>query len=99
MSDATYSVTAPVWRWDGGAAWHFVTLPEEVADEIHARFAHGAFGMVAVRATIGASTWETKLFADTKRDSYLLPVKAAVRRAEGIDTGETVTVRLDLDAT
>lgn len=92
-------MTAPLWRHDGGAAWHFVTLPEDVADEIHARFAHGAFGMVAVRATIGASSWTTKLFADTKRDSYLLPVKADVRRREGVSDGDEVTVRLELDAT
>ncbi len=92
-------MTAPLWRHDGGAAWHFVTLPEDVADEIHARFAHGAFGMVAVRATIGASSWTTKLFADTKRDSYLLPVKADIRRREGVGDGDKVTVRLELDAT
>lgn len=98
MSDATYTVTGEVWLWSGQAAWHFLTLPEEVADEIHARFAHGAFGMVPVRATIGATTWETKLFGDTKRDSYLLPLKAAVRRREGVEEGDTVTVRLDLDA-
>lgn len=92
-------MTAPLWRHDGGAAWHFVTLPEDVADEIHARFAHGAFGMVAVRATIGASSWTTKLFADTKCDSYLLPVKADIRRREGVGDGDKVTVRLELDAT
>lgn len=92
-------MTAPLWRHDGGAAWHFVTLPEDVADEVHARFAHGAFGMVAVRATIGSSSWMTKLFSDTKRDSYLLPVKAGVRRREGVGDGDVVTVRLELDAT
>lgn len=92
-------MTAPLWRHEGGAAWHFVTLPEDVADEIHARFAHGAFGMVAVRVTIGASSWTTKLFADTKRDSYLLPVKADIRRREGVGDGDEVTVRLELDAT
>lgn len=99
MSDATYAVTAEVWLWTGKAAWHFVTLPEDVADEIHARFAHGAFGMVPVRATLGSTTWETKLFGDTKRESYLLPLKAGVRRREGVEAGDTVTVRLDLDAT
>jgi hypothetical protein len=99
VSDATYTVTAEVWLWPGKAAWHFLTLPEDVADEIHARFAHGAFGMVPVRATIGQTTWDTKLFGDTKRDSYLLPLKAAVRRRAGVEEGDTVTVRLDLDAT
>jgi hypothetical protein len=98
VSDAAYTVTAEVWLWPGKAAWHFVTLPEDVADEIHARFAHGAFGMVPVRATLGATTWETKLFGDTRRDSYLLPLKAEVRRGERVEPGDVVTVRLELDA-
>lgn len=98
MSDATYTVTAEVWLWSGKAAWHFLTLPEDVADEIEARFAHGAFGMVPVRAILGETRWETKLFGDRKRGSYLLPLKAPVRRREGVDAGDTVTVRLDLDA-
>lgn len=98
MSDAVYTVRAELWRHDGGAAWHFITLPEEVADEIQARFGHGAFGMVPVRARVGDAAWETKLFADTKRDSYLLPVKAAVRSRAGIEAGDIVSVRLELDA-
>jgi len=49
---------------------------------------------VPVRATLGATTWSTSVFADTQRGSYLLPVKADVRRREGVADGDTVTVRL-----
>jgi hypothetical protein len=31
-----YSFTGKVWRYAGKAAWYFVTLPEELADEIKA---------------------------------------------------------------
>lgn len=97
MSD-TFAVTGELWRWQGEAAWHFVTLPAELADELRARYAgaHGAFGTLRVRATIGATTWSTSLFADRARDSYLLPVKADVRRRERVGEGDTVTVRLAL---
>ena len=38
-----------------------------------------------VRATLGGTSWQTKLFGDTKRDSYLLPLKADVRRRERVE--------------
>ncbi|MFA9269806.1 MAG: DUF1905 domain-containing protein [Baekduiaceae bacterium] len=88
-----------MWRTAGKAAWHFITLPEEVADEIEFRFGHaGGFGSVPVRPTIGTSTWETSVFPDTKRGSYLLPVKGDVRRKEGVGEGDVVTLRLDVTA-
>ena len=49
-----------------------------------------------VNATIGATTWETSIFPDTKSGSYLLPVKAEVRRREGVEDGDAVTVTLEL---
>lgn len=95
----TYTVTGAVWRHPGAAGWHFVTLPEEIADEIRARYAgaHRPFGSLPVRATLGATTWTTSVFADTKSSSYLLPVKAAVRRSEHVEDGDAATVMLELD--
>lgn len=90
-------LNAEVWRHEGEAGWHFVTLPEEIADEIRARHSggHRPFGSLPVRATIGGTSWETSLFADTKAASYLLPVKAEVRRREGIAHGDTVLVTIE----
>lgn len=89
---------AELWRHEGGAAWHFVTLPHDIADEIAERAAklHRPFGSLPIRATIGATTWTTSLFADTKRASYLLPVKADVRRRERLDAGQHVSVAVEL---
>jgi hypothetical protein len=93
-------VTADVWRHGGSGGWHFVTLPHDVADELRARYAdtHGAFGMLAVRATVGSTTWATSLFKDTGSGSYVLPLKADVRRREHIEDGMTVRVRIELGA-
>lgn len=99
MGPARFRFTAEVWLYPGEAGWHFATLPAELADEIRARFegGHRAFGSLAVRATIGSTTWSTSLFRDTRRESYLLPVKAQVRRAEGIADGDVVDVALELE--
>lgn len=52
------------------------------------------WGAIKVKATIGATTWETSIFPDSKRDTYLLPLKAKVRQKEGIAEGSRVTVTL-----
>lgn len=96
MGESGFTFTAEVWEWEGKAAWHFVSLPEDIADDIEARHGHraGGFGSVPVRVTVGSSTWETSVFPDNKRGTYLLPVKKAVRRAEDLEDGAMATVHL-----
>ncbi len=89
---------AEVWDWKGDGSWHFVTLPGELADDIKAITAGRAkgFGSVPVKAAIGQTRFETSLFPDTKSGSYLLPLKKAVRAAEGLAPGVTATVSIEL---
>lgn len=49
-----------------------------------------------VEVTVGAATWRTSIFPDTRSESFLLPVKKAVRSAEGLDDGSCVSVLLAL---
>lgn len=93
-----YEFTTPLWLWDGDAAWHFLTVPEDVTDEIRHRTAglRRGFGSVRVEVTVGATTWLTSLFPDAQRDAYVLPVKRAVRTAEDLAVGADVGVRLRL---
>lgn len=99
----TYRFSAEVWEHDGPAAWHFVTLPPDLADEIDeidaaARPERRGFGAVRVEVTIGATTWRTSLFPDTKAGSYVLPVKKDVRRAEGLHDGTRADLTIELVA-
>jgi hypothetical protein len=92
--------TAPLWRWQGDApaAWHFITLPEEIGAQI--KFVIGkrkGFGMVRLKATIGKTSWKTSIFPDKKSGSFLLPVKAEVRKVEKLSDGQSVEVTLVLD--
>lgn len=91
--------TAPLWLWQGKAAWHFITLPEDESQVIRLAVPRGGrnWGSVRVTATIGESRWQTSIFPDTRRNAYLLPVKADIRKAEGLTVGATVDVRLSLD--
>lgn len=87
--------TAELWLHDGEGGWHFVTLPRAAAEEVDETAPpRPGFGSVRVTATIGTSTWRTSLFPDRRSASYLLPVKRAVRDANGLVAGDTVTVSL-----
>lgn len=99
MLGSRYTVTGKVWLYPGPAGWHFITLPADVADEIRVRFAssHRPFASLPVRATLGATAWSTSLFRDRQAASYLLPLKAEVRRRESIESGATATVTIEVD--
>lgn len=88
-----------LWLHRGPGGWTFVTLPPDCADQI--RFFIGsrkgrAWGMVKVSARIGGSSWDTTIWPDKSSGSFLLPVKAAVRKKEKIAAGDTVEVSLQL---
>ncbi|MEH3066644.1 MAG: DUF1905 domain-containing protein [Aeromicrobium erythreum] len=93
MDDATWTFDADLWR-DG--AWHFVTVPDDVSDEVEERFGPTAagFGSVRVEVTVGATTWRTSVFPSAQQRAYVLPVKKAVRTAEGLDEGGTASFTL-----
>lgn len=96
MAGLQVSCEATVWRHDGPQAWYFLSLPSDIADEIGDRVVdhRAGFGSVRVEVTIGATTWRTSLFPDTKAGTYVLPVKKAVRAAEDLVDGSPVTVHL-----
>ncbi len=87
-----------MWEHTGTAAWFFVSLPEPIADEIEGSFGHRAkgFGSLRVDVQIGTTRWQTSIFPDNKRATYLLPVKKAVRKAEGLTDGSMARVDLEL---
>lgn len=89
---------AELWQWEGKAAWHFLSLPPELGRELREQTdgTAGGFGSLRVRVTVGGTTWETSVFPDSARGSYLLPVKKAVRRDEDLLVGDVVPVVLEL---
>jgi hypothetical protein len=101
-----FTVTTPLWRWQSAtapAAWFFVTIAGEVADDIRLAAIGGqwldgrkGFGSAKVQATIGGTSWSTSVFPHKESGGWLLPVKAAVRKAEAIAEGDAVTVTVSL---
>lgn len=97
MTVDRYRFEAELWLSSVEGTWVFLTVPPELSDEIlELAPRKGGFGSVRVEVAIGETTWRTSLFPDTARASYVLPVKRAVRNAEGIDVGDRVPVNLRL---
>ena len=83
-----------IWQWRGPAPYYFVTVPEEQSLDLKAVSASVTYGwgMIPVRVRIGDTEWTTSLWPKDGR--YVLPLKDVVRNAEGLEEGDTVTVRL-----
>lgn len=88
--------TGFIWFWRGPAPWYFVTVPEEESRYLKdvSGFVTYGWGMIPVRVRIGSTEWETSLWPKDGR--YVVPVKASVRQAEGLEVGDGVTVRLEV---
>lgn len=89
--------TADLWQWQAReepGGWFFVSLPFEVADAIDQSAPSKGFGSVRVEVTIGSSTWRTSVFPSKEQETFVLPVKKAVREREGLVEGGACEVRL-----
>ena len=98
---SSYRTRAKLWRYPGeNVNWHFITLPRKLADEIRIVDAgpkRRGFGSLRVQATIGGSTWNTSIFPSSRDKSYVLPVKAQVRKAEALQVGRMVALQLEVN--
>jgi hypothetical protein len=88
-----------IWFWKGPSPFHFVTVPQDESAELYAvsSLVTYGWGVIPVTAKIGKTSWETSLFP--KDGGYLVPVKASVRKVEGLELGDTVEVVLSVGVT
>ena len=109
MSDIVHH-NSTLWVWRGGnnGSWHFATIDGAAGEAISAHEAmrrlelgpNGrggrGFGSVKVKATIGDSSWNTSVFPSKPHKGFILPVKAAIRKAQDLSEGDEVSVALEL---
>ena len=105
MGAETIRFTASLlaWRTEHYGDMRYVLIDGAAAEALSAhelmrRLENGkrrGFGSVKVDAVIGDSRWPTSVFPP-REGGWFLPVKKAICRAEGLETGDLVTVRLAL---
>jgi len=83
-------------HWRGPSPFHFVAVPEvqRGAIEAVAREVTYGWGCIPVSGRVGETDFTTSLIP--KDGGYLVPLKVAVRRAEDLELGDMVNVRLML---
>ena len=103
IEKTNYDFSAIMWLWHGGkAAWSFISVPQEISDEIYfsaklrAMGQTRGFGSIKVRVKIGKSTWETSIFPSSETKCYILPIKKSVRIAEALNYESNIAIKLEL---
>jgi hypothetical protein len=83
-----------IWFWKGPAPWYFVTVPPKECRDLKAMsgFVTYGWGMIPAVIRIGKTEYKTSLWP--KDGAYIVPIKASVRKAEKLEEGDRVTVRL-----
>lgn len=87
-----FEFTAKIWQHIGKGGWHFVSLPNGLAKEIRdsLKSEEQGWGRLKATAKIGNSEWKAAIWFDTKANTYLLPLKAEIRKNEKLETGKDV---------
>jgi hypothetical protein len=94
----TLNVRGKVFYWHGPAPWYFVTVPPKQSKQIQsvARQASYGWGCIPCDVTVGNTTTYTALIP--KDGAYLVPLKAELRKKEGVEEGDTVSLTLEVGA-
>lgn len=98
MDKDEYKIKSKVYVYPGINAWRFLGIPKKTGQEIKEKFGSKVrgWGSLPVSVTIRKTTWSTSIFPDKKSDSYLLPLKAKIRKIEDIDDDSVVTFSIIL---
>jgi hypothetical protein len=92
----TYTFASELWLSPSKGGWWFASLPIGMSEEIRSTMQRlkGGWGRLHVSAQVGDTTWSTAIWYDTKRRTYLLPIKTYVRKQQGLEGGQHVHVKL-----
>lgn len=87
-----YEFSAEVWQYQSPGGWYFISMPKDLAKEIrdNLKWQEEGWGRLKASAQIGNTNWDTAIWFDTKQNSYLLPLKAEVRKKEKLAAGQNI---------
>jgi len=96
MAGIRYEFECTLFRWAARRElWVFARVPAEISEEIHDMpLPRGGFDSVKITASLGSSRWQTSIFPESD-GTYVLAVKAEIRRREGVELGDTVRVGVE----
>jgi hypothetical protein len=102
MKENQFKIRENVWLYPSATTpWYFVSVPKKETEAIKKKFGtlKRGWGSLPVRVTIGKTIWETSIFPDKRSGEFLLPLKAEVRKKEGILAGDVIIFLLEIKIT
>lgn len=85
-----YHFSSKIWQYEGSGGWYFISLPLKLSKEIrnYNKSEEAGWGRLTAIARIGSTEWKTAIWFDTKKNTYLLPLKAEIRKKENLVIGK-----------
>lgn len=91
-----YKFSAKLWKDTSSGGWFFVSLPKDISKEIreHLKWQEEGWGRMKAVAIINNLEWNTAIWFDTKSNTYLLPVKAEIRKKAYLQLDDIIHVNV-----
>ena len=93
-----YAFTAKIWQHQGQGGWYFVSLPLEFTKEIreNLKWQEEGWGRMKATASVNQLEWDTAIWFDKKHDTYLLPIKAEIRKKAKLELNQIMEVCISI---
>lgn len=91
-----YTFLTKMWRHNSPGGWYFVSLPHDISAEIRENLQWQEEGWGRMKATAEHKTikWETAIWFDTKMNTYILPIKAEIRKKSKIELDTDIEINI-----
>ncbi len=91
-----YHFSEKLWKDGQGGGWCFVTVPENMSKEIRENFQwqEEGWGRMKTVALVNGIQWNTSIWFDKKKNRYLLPMRADIRKSAHLKLDDTINVDL-----
>lgn len=91
-----YEFSSKIWQHDSSGGWYFAALPKDFSREIreNLKWQEEGWGRMKASAEIGTLKWDSAIWFDTKRGTYILPIKAEIRRKGNIEKDQEILINV-----
>lgn len=91
-----YNFTVQLWKYSQQGGWVFASLPISISKEIreNLKWQEEGWGRMKAIASIEGFEWNTAIWFDKKRNTYLLPIKADVRKKKNVRLEKPIDISI-----
>lgn len=89
-----FTVSNSVKRFPGQHGWYYIELDEDLAKGFRVIIKDIWPALLRTKLTLNKTVWESSIMP-IKNDPLFIALPAKVRKSEGIEVGQTVTVQLE----